>query len=156
MTAMATNVRNIELINASYESLGKLSVQKAARLLALGKAVVHEADESGRKLGQWLYPKVLRMVYFVKVNYNKLYGTPQISKHGILVRDGYTCAYCAGDAKTVDHIKPRSRGGKNSWLNLVACCFPCNNRKDDRTPEEAKMKLLFAPYEPTRAQLLGR
>lgn len=157
--AISAKTRHIALLNASYEPLGMLSMQKAARLLALGKAVVHEADESGRKLGSWAYPKILRLVRYVQVNYKKIYGTPQLTKRGILLRDNRICAYCGGEANTIDHVIPRSRckGNPNTWLNTVSACFKCNNAKRDRTPEEAKMPLLHAkPFIPTRAQLMGR
>ena len=156
MTAAVVGGRHIELLNASYEPLGKLTMQKAVRLLSLGKAVVHQADESGRKIGEWAYPKVLRLTYYVRINYKSMYGVPQLTKRGILLRDNFKCAYCGKAAKTLDHITPRSRGGANSWMNLVSSCFPCNNKKDDRTPEEAKMPLLFVtPRIPTRAELMG-
>ncbi|GAB4095974.1 HNH endonuclease [Brachybacterium squillarum] len=76
-------------------------------------------------------------------------------------RDHWSCAYCgrsvsrtpACDAllATVDHVLPSSRGGESSWLNLVCACKECNNRKADRTPEEAGMALRFDPYDPSRA-----
>jgi 5-methylcytosine-specific restriction endonuclease McrA len=50
---------------------------------------------------------------------------------------------------TVDHIHPKSRGGENTWLNLVTCCGSCNRKKGDKTPDEANMKLRFKPYEPS-------
>jgi 5-methylcytosine-specific restriction endonuclease McrA len=46
---------------------------------------------------------------------------------------------------TLDHVIPKSRGGKSTWENLVACCYPCNNRKGDRTPDEAAVKLATKP-----------
>ena len=55
-----------------------------------------------------------------------------------------------GAAETVADREPRSRGGPNTWANLVACCAPCNQRKADRTPEEAGMKLVYLPYVPSR------
>lgn len=69
-------------------------------------------------------------------------------------RDHYTCAYC-GDVfreseLTREHIIPRSRGGKDTWMNLVTACSCCNRLKADRTPEEAGMQLLFVPYVPSR------
>lgn len=68
-------------------------------------------------------------------------------------RDRRLCAYCGNVFEdrnlTIDHVLPRSRGGKNTWVNCVASCKPCNNRKDDRTPEEAGMQLLYVPYAPT-------
>ncbi len=73
----------------------------------------------------------------------------RVTRDGVLARDGYTCGYCGGHGDTVDHIEPVSRGGQDTWLNLIAACAPCNGRKSDRTPEEAgMMRLLWEPYEP--------
>ncbi|RKR06572.1 HNH endonuclease [Kushneria sinocarnis] len=73
-------------------------------------------------------------------------------------REGLRCAYC-GDlltrqALTIDHILPRSRGGRLSMLNAVACCQRCNSLKGSRTPEEAGMALLLKPFVPTMAEVL--
>ncbi|UQN30506.1 HNH endonuclease [Brachybacterium kimchii] len=80
-------------------------------------------------------------------------------------RDHWTCAYCGrGVSKrprcdellaTVDHILPSSRGGESSWLNLVSSCKGCNNRKADRTPEEAGMQLRFDPFDPMVSYRVG-
>lgn len=73
-------------------------------------------------------------------------------------RDRNTCAYCGGEFTNAnlsrDHIHPTSKGGANVWMNVVAACHSCNKRKDDRTPEDANMKLLFVPYVPNRAEYL--
>ena len=74
----------------------------------------------------------------------------------MLERDNWTCAYCGGHARTVDHVMPQSRGGGNTWMNTVAACGPCNNKKADRTPEEAHMTLLFQPRVMTRRELFKR
>ena len=70
----------------------------------------------------------------------------------LYARDRHLCAYCGHQFKdyalTIDHVLPRSRGGKNTWVNTVAACKPCNTAKADRTPEEAHMHLLFVPYAP--------
>lgn len=151
MTAMA---QPITLLNASYEVLSaRYTPQKAARLLSLDKATIEEADPD-RKLGQWDYPVVLRLKYFVKVAYEKLHGVQRVSKRGVLDRDHRRCAYnLSHEATTIDHIFPRSRGGKNTWQNLVAACGPCNRKKRNRTPEEADMKLLITPFVPKKSQL---
>jgi len=80
--------------------------------------------------------------------------TPTFSKLKVIKRDRCTCAYC-GDvfdvrSLTVDHIQPDSRGGGLSWMNTVAACRSCNMLKADRTPDEARMPLLFAPFVPSR------
>lgn len=68
-------------------------------------------------------------------------------------RDRFICAYCGIKYKqyqlTIDHILPKSRGGKNTWMNAVAACKSCNLHKAARTPEEAGMPLLYVPYIPT-------
>lgn len=74
-------------------------------------------------------------------------------ERGILYgRDQHLCAYCgnqfAPHKLTIDHILPKSHGGKNVWANCVSACKPCNHRKADRTPEQAGMPLLYVPYVP--------
>ncbi len=72
-------------------------------------------------------------------------NSPIATKRAILTRDSFKCAYCGGKGDTVDHIIPQSRKGENTWENLVTACRRCNNRKANRTPEEAGMLLLFSP-----------
>lgn len=149
----ATMTQPITLLNASYEVLSaNYSANKAARLLALGKAIVQETVPD-RFLGQWEYPKVLRLTYWVKVAHNKIHGPPRVSRRGVLIRDKFTCAYCGKPGTTIDHVHPRSRGGKNTWQNLVTACGSCNHKKRNRTPEEAGMILLWKGYMPTKAQI---
>lgn len=80
--------------------------------------------------------------------------TPHLSKAKLLRRDHHTCAYCgqgfAGSELQCEHIVPASRGGAWSWMNLVAACAACNQRKAARTPEEAGMPLVYLPYVPSR------
>jgi len=91
---------------------------------------------------------VLRLLRYVKTTF--IYArTPAWSKRAVLRRDRHLCAYCSGGADTVDHLLPQSRGGKNTWLNTVAACTRCNNRKANRTPAEAAMPLAWKPAVPT-------
>lgn len=73
-------------------------------------------------------------------------------------RDQNVCAYCGSQFSNSmlsrDHIHPQSKGGENDWMNVVTSCHSCNKRKDDRTPEDAGMKLLYVPYIPNRAEYL--
>ena len=79
---------------------------------------------------------------------------PAFSKLKLFRRDRMTCAYCgqrfAERDLQCEHIVPESRGGCWSWMNLVSACALCNGRKADRTPEEARMPLLYLPYVPSR------
>jgi 5-methylcytosine-specific restriction endonuclease McrA len=71
-----------------------------------------------------------------------------VSRRGVLRRDGQRCAYCTASASTIDHVIPRSRGGADSWENLVACCLRCNNVKGDRTPHEMGWTMHVTPRAP--------
>ena len=73
-----------------------------------------------------------------------------LTRTGVLLRDGYECAYCAEHwADTVDHVVPRSRGGRHEWRNVVAACRQCNHRKGDRLVGELGWRLRFHPTEPS-------
>jgi hypothetical protein len=77
---------------------------------------------------------------------------PAFSREMLFARDRLLCAYCGVTYKTSEltseHVHPQSRGGRTSWTNLVTACKPCNMRKGNRTPEQAKMPLLYIPYTP--------
>lgn len=83
---------------------------------------------------------------------------PALNNRELFRRDRHICAYCGGlftDGKlTRDHIEPRSKGGKDTWMNVVTCCARCNQKKDDKTLKEAGLQLLYVPYVPTRAEHL--
>jgi 5-methylcytosine-specific restriction endonuclease McrA len=88
---------------------------------------------------------------------------PAVAKEKLFRRDRLTCAYCGQRfperALQCEHIVPASRGGAWSWMNLVTACAACNGRKAARTPEEARMPLLYLPYVPSRFEdflLAGR
>lgn len=84
--------------------------------------------------------------------------SPTLSNKTLFVRDRNICAYCGSDCKTSDltkdHIMPQSRGGKDTWENCVTACYGCNQYKEDRTPEEADMPLLYVPYVPSFNEFL--
>ncbi len=93
-------------------------------------------------------PSVVRLLYYVRRASRQRVA---LTRKNVLLRDRYTCAYCGerdGATMTVDHVEPKSRGGRSTWANLVACCSPCNGRKRDRTPVEAGMPLRVKPREP--------
>ncbi|MCU6481303.1 HNH endonuclease [Arthrobacter sp. A2-55] len=131
------------VINAGYEPMHRVSLQHAVKMLVRGVAVVEEAAVN-EYFGPFPRPLVLRLLRYVQMRWIR---KVPFSKAAVRARDG-RCAYCPGPAETVDHIVPRSRGGRSTWLNLVGCCHSCNGLKADRTPEEAGMKLLVTPYIP--------
>ncbi|WP_425570314.1 HNH endonuclease [Pigmentiphaga soli] len=77
-----------------------------------------------------------------------------VSRERLFARDKYICGYCGGHFAehdlTIEHVTPESRGGANTWENIVTACRSCNQRKANRTPEQAGMPLLYLPYRPNR------
>ncbi|MGJ3509629.1 HNH endonuclease [Enemella sp. A6] len=139
------------VLNTDNTALHTVTLQHAIGMLVREVAIVERARE-GLNLGPYPYPLVLRLVRYVKTAF--MYTrAPGWTKRGVLRRDRHSCAYCGGSAGTVDHLLPQSRGGRNTWMNTVAACSPCNTRKANRTPDEAGMPLRFKPYPPSRAQL---
>ena len=160
MTAATLEMTGIILLNADGDRENPLNpnvtVEKAANLLARDKVEIEDWVED-KFLGPWFYPTVLRLKKYIYLAYEKLNGPPRVSKRNILIRDGRTCAYCGEHATTIDHIHPRSKGGKNTWQNLVAACQKCNHKKGNKTLAEAHerygMVLQFKGYVPKRSQL---
>ena len=80
--------------------------------------------------------------------------TPGLTNPMLFARDRQVCAYCGGRFLdrdlSRDHITPASRGGRDTWMNSVTACRPCNTRKGNRAPEQANMPLLYVPYVPNR------
>lgn len=145
---------SVIVLNASYEPLHTVSIQHAIRMLVREVAVVEEAHGK-RTIGPFPVPRVLRLVRYVVTHWRYAAGRMKYSKHGVLRRDKFRCAYCGHEnADTMDHVQPRSRGGRTEWLNAVAAHASCNERKGNRTPSEAGMPLLWQPWVPTRAELV--
>ena len=119
------------VLNASYEPLNVVTVQRAIILLLKDKAQLVEAAEAlWRSEHQSVpVPLVIRLLAYVRLPHR--WQLP-VSRRGVLARDQYTCQYCGAmpgrQSLTIDHLVPRSRGGGRTWLNLVAACAPCNRR----------------------------
>ena len=142
------------VLNADLGPLHRVSLKHALRMLWRQVAEVHEA-EPDRLIGIYPVPKVVRLVQYVVTKWRYSAG-PAWSRAGVLNRDGHRCAYCGATASTIDHVVPRSRGGRNTWLNTVAACGGCNQRKDDRTPAEAGVRLRIKATAPTWTSLIQR
>ncbi|MFJ6215900.1 HNH endonuclease [Streptomyces sp. NPDC092296] len=142
-------MRNTLVLNAGYEPLSTVSLQRAVVLVLQDKAVVEQAHPVRVMRGTGVelpVPRVIRLRRYVRVPFRQRAAW---SRRGVLARDQHRCAYCGRRATTVDHLVPRSRGGADSWLNTVAACAEDNQRKADRTPEQAGMAVLRQPFEPT-------
>lgn len=133
----------LQLSNA-LEPMSIITARRALTLVTKGVAVVVVPTSIRVYPGVYL-PSVIRLREYRKIPYRM----QQVSKKNILLRDGNRCMYCGkkgtGADLQLEHILPRSRGGKNTWENLVAACDRCNSRKGDKTPEEAGMPLIHRP-----------
>ncbi len=99
-------------------------------------------------------PRVIRLLNYERVPRNVV----KFSRRNVFLRDEYRCQYCdrkySHSRLSLDHVMPRSRGGGNTWENIVTACLDCNVRKGGRTPKEAGMKLLSEPSRPHRNPVL--
>jgi hypothetical protein len=145
----------ILVLNADYQPINMTSFKKGYKLIYKKKAEVIISDESDKLFDltrEVFRPKVIRLLNYIYLPYRRL----NLSKHNILKRDDHKCVYCGSKNElTLDHVFPKSRGGKNTWENLVACCTKCNSKKNDRTPEEAGMTMLSKPFAPSFSKLIG-
>jgi hypothetical protein len=137
------------VLNASYEHHQVVPFQHALKMLARKVAVVEVADD-GPAVGPFPRPKILRLIRFVYAKWKHDRRPTVYSKAGVHRRDGGKCGYCLRPGDTIDHILPRSRGGRTTWLNTVTACRDCNRDKDSMTPGEAGMPLLLPAWDPTR------
>lgn len=155
----------VVLCDSYYLPIKEIPIQHAVNLLVAGKAEAVQSAEGlktvaqlglaasaiknwGSKLAhliegtKFMVPAVIRLVRAVA--YRAKYLRP--TRNAIFRRDRYTCQYCGDKNKiSLDHVLPISRGGKDTWENLVTACFPCNNKKGNRTPDEASMALAKQP-----------
>jgi len=126
------------LLNASYEPLRVIPLTKAVTLVLLRKAVAEvESDVVFHSEHLTIKaPAVVRMLTMVKVPYRTRIP---LTRSNLIARDKGLCGYCkasVGNKGTIDHIKPRSKGGRHQWENVVLSCSPCNSKKDDKTLQE--------------------
>lgn len=140
------------VLNAGYEPLAIVSFKRALVLVMHHKATVVEIDSSHPVVatsGSFDRPSVILLTRYVRIpNARRV----PVTRRGVLRRDGHRCAYCGKAATTIDHVQPRSRGGVDSWENLVACCLRCNGAKADRSLEALGWRLRVEPVRPRGAQ----
>jgi 5-methylcytosine-specific restriction endonuclease McrA len=137
------------VLNASYEPLNVCTVRRAVVLVLKEKAeLVEKSERAVRSENVTLpHPVVIRLVSYVRVPRDQ--RRRRITRRAVFARDSWTCQYCGTEAHlTVDHVIPRSRGGQSEWDNIVAACAPCNRRKGNRTPHEARMHPANLPKPP--------
>ncbi|MBQ1444797.1 MAG: HNH endonuclease [Renibacterium sp.] len=135
------------VLNAGYEPLAVVTFRRALILVLAGKAsILAEGDDPVIGPQEILSrPSVILLNRYIRLPYDR---ESPVSRRGVLRRDEHRCAYCGKSASTIDHVQPKSRGGADSWENLVACCLRCNNLKGDHTPGEMGWRLRIVPKPP--------
>ncbi len=145
-----STMQSVLVLNQNYEPINICNTRRALKLIFKNKAeaventprMVHAANQ------KFAVPSVIRLYQFIRRPHLRI----SYNRKNVIRRDAFTCQYCGekpGVAElTVDHILPRSKGGPDSWTNVVAACKKCNNQKADRTPRQAEMDLLSRPKDP--------
>lgn len=169
---------SVLVLNSSYAVLRLVSARRAFVLLVRQAAEVittdggrYESfdfarwtDRSGLLAAggcdhlDWVHTATLTLAVPRIIRLTDYHGFPRegvaLTRRNVYARDGNACQYCgtrlAARQLTIDHVIPRSRGGAESWSNLVTACMPCNTRKGGRTPRAAGMQLVRRPVEPRR------
>src|SRR6202050_4784748 len=136
------------VLNATFEPINVTAVRRALVLMLKGVAQAeetHPSNEVHSTSKALRVPSVIRLLSYRHIPQQ----SRALSRKNILLRDRNTCQFCGkplpASELTLDHVVPRSRGGSSTWENLVACCYRCNNRKGDRTPEKAGFRLARRP-----------
>jgi len=139
------------LLNSSYEALSFISEIKVLKFILKEKVdiIANWNDYIIWGNGKIQHPSILKL----KMHVNIAAFKAQFSRGSLVKRDRGTCQYCYKKLKhseiTIDHVIPRAQGGKTSFLNCVISCNSCNNKKANKTPEEAKMPLIKKPIHPS-------
>ncbi len=136
------------LLNATFEPLCVVPIRRAVVLVLRDKAEVieHGVGAFHSERTQLATPSVIRLTNYVRVPYRT---SVPLSRRAVFIRDDGRCQYCARPAENIDHVVPKSRGGRHCWDNVVACCKACNSSKEDRLLSECTMQLRRPPAPPT-------
>ena len=148
------------VLNAAYQPVARVSWQRAFTLVFTGRAEVVEtyADRVIRSAREvFPMPSIVRFVRMVKTYFSR--GV-RFNRRNVYLRDKGRCQYCGhrvpSNAFNFEHVVPKAQGGRTTWANIVVSCHPCNQKKGNRTPEQAGMKLLSQPYRPKSLPGMGR
>jgi len=146
--------KSVLVLNQSYEPIQVCSVRRAIVLVYRGRAEVIEAlDIRIRSVSaQFPVPSVVRLCLYVRVPSKHL----ALSKRNVLKRDRFQCQYCGTrqGRMTVDHVVPKTMGGRDSWENMACACQHCNNLKGNRSPEQVGLSLLRKPRSPNNVTFI--
>lgn len=142
------------VLSETFQPLYTCGAERAILLLFRGKAVsVQDSDDVMRSPSMVIrVPRAIRLLVKAMLHHCRAVYKP--NRQGIFRRDKGVCQYCGCRGNiTIDHVMPKSRGGGDTWENLVTACFACNNKKGNKNPEEAGMRLLRPPKAPRALEM---
>jgi 5-methylcytosine-specific restriction endonuclease McrA len=146
---------SVIVFSKNYLPLGRVNLKRAVILLLTGKA--ETMNFVSEVVWEVRSPSiVLQVPAYIRLNHGteRVWKVPPVSRREILKRDRHQCQYCGSKKQlTIDHVIPRSKGGKHSWDNVVIACSRCNSCKGDRTPEQVGMLLKTKPKAPAHPSL---
>jgi hypothetical protein len=138
------NNKAVLVLDFSLQPISIRSARRALTLIVKGRAIIQE-DAGYEACKGIMFPSVIRLKEYKYIPVR----VQILSRKNIFLRDRNICQYCwkhfPADKLTLDHIVPKSKGGKETWANLVSCCSPCNKKKADKSLEESGMTLLHQP-----------
>ena len=144
------------VLNISYVPINVINLAKGFNLVFKGKAEILEYDKFNPIITEnnnYHRPTVIRLLKYVPMPFRKV----NISRDNIIKRDDFRCIYCDSKSNlTIDHLIPKSKGGQNTWENLVTCCHKCNVKKGNKTLNESNMKIKYKPFKPTYSLLVKK
>ncbi|MEM6263033.1 MAG: HNH endonuclease [Bacteroidota bacterium] len=143
------------VLNQNYQAIGVCAVERAFGLIFLQKAEML-SEVPGERLRtvnrEFEFPSIIRLYRYISLPYKQV----NLSRTNIFKRDNYSCLYCnSKENLTIDHVIPRSQGGRDTWENLATACQKCNSKKGNMTPEEAGMEMRHQPFRPSFVMFLG-
>jgi len=143
--------QSVVVFSKNYLPVSRVNIKRAIVLLVTGKAEPLDitTDEGYRVHSPSVVLLVPEQIRLTNSETERVWRVPPVNRREVLRRDKHTCQYCGSTKKlTLDHVIPRSKGGKHSWDNVVIACERCNSRKGDRTPYQAGMILRTKPRAP--------
>lgn len=151
MSASETLLQSVVVFSRNYLPITKVNLRRAIILLVTDKA--EPVDFSSGAFWEVRSPSlILQVPAQIRLKMQgaeRVWKVPRVTRREVLKRDKHQCQYCGSKKQlTLDHIIPRSKGGKHSWDNVVIACSSCNSHKGDRTPAQAGIELRTKPLPP--------
>lgn len=149
-------MRGILVLNADYTPINVTDLKRAFNLIYKGKAEIIKHNPIApiiTEIKKFKRPTIIRLLKYISIPFRKV----TLNRVNIFRRDNFKCGYCGEKDRhklTIDHIIPKSKGGKNTWQNLVTCCKSCNIKKDNKTLEDSELNLIIKPYRPSYIQFV--